>query len=85
MVIQDGGVYTSTRLPTEPLAIAHFVQRDLADCQSKLGAVADPHALHAKGRGVVMCEEAYMPSVEELSSRNFAAEPQNRFLLRLPP
>ncbi|KAK4690201.1 hypothetical protein P7C70_g9654, partial [Phenoliferia sp. Uapishka_3] len=32
-VLQDGGVFKSTRLPTEPLAIAHFFQRDLTDCR----------------------------------------------------
>ncbi|ORY87474.1 hypothetical protein BCR35DRAFT_302242 [Leucosporidium creatinivorum] len=85
IVIQEGGTYSSTRLPTEPLAIAHFVQRDLADCHSKLGAVDDPNAAQSKGRGAVICEEHYMPSQEEVESRSFNADSQNRFLLRTPP
>lgn len=105
MVIQEGGTYSSTRLPTEPLAIARmhcsatnlfdlfltasvptdFVQRDLADCHSKLGAVDDPNAAQSKGRGAVICEEHYMPSQEEVDSRSFNADTQNRFLLRTPP
>lgn len=104
MVIQDGGAYISTRLPTEPLAIAResifsswrekiadlaspsdFVQRDLEDCRAKIGAVDDPNAVHAKGRGIVVCDEAYLPSAEEVASSEFGADPNNRFLLRLPP
>lgn len=31
-LLQVGGSYTSTRLPIEPLAIAHYPQRDHSDC-----------------------------------------------------
>jgi hypothetical protein len=69
----------TTSAPTD------FVQRDLADCHTKLGAVDDPNAAQTKGRGAVICEEHYMPSKEEVESRSFNADNQNRFLLRTPP
>ncbi|KAM0746460.1 hypothetical protein T439DRAFT_329890 [Meredithblackwellia eburnea MCA 4105] len=83
-LLQDGGVFRSTRLPTEPLSIAHYFQRDLSDCHQKLALIHDPNSLHAKGRGVLECEEHYVPSVEELASKDFIADKQNRFLLHLP-
>ncbi|KAL8283337.1 hypothetical protein RQP46_005747 [Phenoliferia psychrophenolica] len=83
-VLQSGGVFKSTRLPTEPLAIAHFFQRDLTDCRQKMAVVQDPNSLHTKGRGTVECEEQYLPSQAELKSPSFVADAQNRFLLRLP-
>ncbi|KAI5480209.1 hypothetical protein MNV49_001537 [Pseudohyphozyma bogoriensis] len=82
--LQKGGAYKPARLPTEPLSIAHFFQRDLTDCHEKLAALDDPNSLHAKGRGTVLCEEHYLPSPEELASPEFVNNEQNRFLVRVP-
>ncbi|GAA6043888.1 hypothetical protein JCM8097_004288 [Rhodosporidiobolus ruineniae] len=83
-LLQEGGRYEVAKLPTEPLAISHFVQRDLTDCLSKLGQVSDPNAIQAKSRGVVACEKHYLPSAAELSSRSFRVDKQNRFLAETP-
>lgn len=83
--IQDGGTYQTTRLPTEPLAIAHYLQRDLSDCHQKLGNLNDPNSIYTDGQGQVLCDEHYLPSSAEMSSPAFLTSPQNRFLARIPP
>ncbi|BGP16820.1 hypothetical protein JCM10213_004667 [Rhodosporidiobolus nylandii] len=82
--LQDGGLYEVAKLPIEPLAIAHYLQRDLRDCFSKLSSLSDPLDLHAKSRGAVACESHYLPSPQELASRSFLDDPENRFLAQTP-
>ncbi|GAA5856706.1 hypothetical protein JCM9279_000310 [Rhodotorula babjevae] len=82
-LLQDGGLYEVAKLPIEPLAIAHYFQRDLRDCLSKLSSLADPNDLHAKSRGARSCEEHYLPTASE--RRSLADSAQNRFLLETPP
>ncbi|KPV77812.1 uncharacterized protein RHOBADRAFT_51619 [Rhodotorula graminis WP1] len=82
-LLQDGGLYEVAKLPIEPLAVAHYLQRDLRDCLSKLSSLADPNDLHAKSRGVRSCEEHYLPTPSE--RRTLADSAQNRFLLETPP
>ncbi|GAA5820944.1 hypothetical protein JCM3770_002639, partial [Rhodotorula araucariae] len=81
-LLQDGGLYEVARLPIEPLAIAHYLQRDLRDCLSKLSSLSDPNDLHAKSRGILACEEHYLPSPAE--RRTLQDNAQNRFLLKTP-
>ncbi|KAM0789363.1 hypothetical protein ACM66B_000194 [Microbotryomycetes sp. NB124-2] len=83
-VLQEGGTYKESRLPTEPLAVAHYVQRDLADCISKLGTVDDPNSVREKSRGVVSCEQQYLPSPEEMASEAWLTDKRNRFLAKTP-
>ncbi|GAA6018096.1 hypothetical protein JCM11491_003316 [Sporobolomyces phaffii] len=78
------GLYHSQNLPIEPLAIAHFVQRDLLDCHSKLSSVADPLSLLPKGRGSVSCEAHYLPSASELASSTWRNDPANADLKSVP-
>ncbi|GAA5872929.1 hypothetical protein JCM16303_006882 [Sporobolomyces ruberrimus] len=78
------GLYHSQNLPIEPLAIAHYVQRDLLDCHSKLSSVADPLSLLPKGRGSVSCEAHYLPSAAELSSPTWRSDPANEDLKTVP-
>ncbi|KAK4048208.1 hypothetical protein OIV83_004913 [Microbotryomycetes sp. JL201] len=85
LILQEGGTYKESRLPTEPLAVAHYVQRDLADCVSKLGTVDDPNSVREKSRGVVSCEQQYLPSPEEMSSETWLSDKGNRFLAKTPP
>lgn len=56
-LISAGGAYHSTSLPLEPLAVAHYQQRDLSDCHRKMGALDDPNSLHETGRGQIVCDE----------------------------
>ncbi|GAA5839152.1 hypothetical protein JCM11251_003690 [Rhodosporidiobolus azoricus] len=85
VLLQEGGLYEVAKLPIEPLAISHFLQRDLSDCLTKLGSLSDPNDLHSKSRGAVSCERHYIPSPAELSSRSFRNSPENRFLVETPP
>ncbi|GAA5897954.1 uncharacterized protein JCM6883_000872 [Sporobolomyces salmoneus] len=80
-----GGLYHSQNLPIEPLAIAHYVQRDLLDCHSKLSSLADPLSLKPKGRGSVSCEAHYLPSASELASESWRNDPANEDLKKVPP
>ncbi|GAA5977040.1 hypothetical protein JCM5350_007538 [Sporobolomyces pararoseus] len=79
------GLYHSQNLPIEPLAIAHYVQRDLLDCHSKLSSVADPLSLLPKGRGSISCEAHYLPSAAELASETWRNDPANEDLKKVPP
>ncbi|GAA6060595.1 hypothetical protein JCM10212_004574 [Sporobolomyces blumeae] len=79
------GIYESQKLPIEPLAIAHYVQRDLVDCHSKLSSVTDPLSLLPKGRGSISCEAHYLPSSAELSSPSWRNDPANADLKKVPP
>ncbi|GAA5948513.1 hypothetical protein JCM3765_004907 [Sporobolomyces pararoseus] len=79
------GLYHSQNLPIEPLAIAHYVQRDLLDCHSKLSSVADPLSLLPKGRGSISCEAHYLPSAAELASDTWRNDPANEDLKKVPP
>ncbi|GAA6008756.1 hypothetical protein JCM10207_001710 [Rhodosporidiobolus poonsookiae] len=83
-VLQDGGLYEVAKLPTEPLAIAHYLQRDLRDCVSKLGSVSDPNDIHSKSRGQLACETHYLPSPSELGSASFRADAANKHLATTP-
>ncbi|BGP40692.1 hypothetical protein JCM10449v2_004654 [Rhodotorula kratochvilovae] len=82
-LLQEGGLYEVAKLPIEPLAIAHYLQRDLRDCLSKLSSLSDPNDLHSKSRGILACEEHYLPSPSE--RRSLEDNTQNRFLLKTPP
>ncbi|GJN91053.1 hypothetical protein Rhopal_004068-T1 [Rhodotorula paludigena] len=87
VVLQDGGLYEVAKLPIEPLAIAHYLQRDLVDCLSKISSLSDPNDARQKSRGVIACEAHYLPTPAELASaqRGSAADQQqNRFLLQTP-
>ncbi|GAA5868116.1 hypothetical protein JCM1840_006146 [Sporobolomyces johnsonii] len=85
-VLQDrDGVYYPQKLPMEPLAIAHYLQRDLLDCHSKLSSLADPLSLLPKGRGSLACETHYLPSPLELGSPAWVADDENEYLRRVPP
>ncbi|GAA5851695.1 hypothetical protein JCM8547_001175 [Rhodosporidiobolus lusitaniae] len=82
--LQDGGKYEVAKLPIEPLSIAHYLQRDLTDCLSKVGSLSDPNDIHAKSRGEVYCEKGYLPSSEELTRLSRLNDEANRFLLATP-
>ncbi|BGP55948.1 hypothetical protein JCM8202v2_003555 [Rhodotorula sphaerocarpa] len=82
-VLQSGGRYKAKRLPTEPLAVAHYVQRDLRDCFAKLSSLADPNDIHPRSRGMLSCEEHYVPTPED--AEILPHNEQNRFLLAAPP
>lgn len=62
---------------------ADYVQRDLRDCFAKLSSLADPNDLHPRSRGMLSCEEHYIPTPEEVEA--LPHNQQNRFLLRTPP
>lgn len=62
---------------------ADYVQRDLRDCFAKLSSLADPNDLHPRSRGMLSCEEHYIPTEDELAS--LPRNEQNRFLLTKPP
>lgn len=62
---------------------ADYVQRDLRDCFAKLSSLADPNDLHPRSRGMLSCEEHYIPTPEEVEA--LPHNQQNRFLLRKPP
>ncbi|GAA5987835.1 hypothetical protein JCM10908_007235 [Rhodotorula pacifica] len=82
-LLQDGGRYKAVSIPIEPLAVAHYVQRDLRDCFAKLSSLADPNDLHPRSRGMLSCEEHYIPTPEEVEALPY--NEQNRFLLKSPP
>ncbi|GAA5929265.1 uncharacterized protein JCM15063_004103 [Sporobolomyces koalae] len=86
VLVSRNGLYRAQQnLPIEPLAIAHYVQRDLLDCHSKLSSVADPLSLLPKGRGSVSCEAHYLPSAAELASAEWRNDPANEDLRTVPP
>lgn len=67
----------------ELVGCADYVQRDLRDCFAKLSSLADPNDLHPRSRGMLSCEEHYIPTPEEVEA--LPHNQQNRFLLRMPP
>ncbi|GAA5963757.1 hypothetical protein JCM21900_000820 [Sporobolomyces salmonicolor] len=84
-VLQDrDGVYHPQKLPMEPLAIAHYFQRDLLDCHSKLSSLSDPLSLLPKGRGSLSCETHYLPSAAELGDPAWVTDVENEYLRRVP-